>query len=242
MSTETTAAHGEWRQRAGRNRRDRTRRRLLEAADELFRERGYAATTVTAIAERAGVALQTLYLAWEGKSTLFRAAADAATTASGMPMTPQAWRDVIREQLTSDAGTDPTAQHYLAAVADTFVRVAERTAVYWQMQPAAAASDPDVTIGYAAAMRQRRITIDGVARETPARGLRPGLAATTVADTLWALASPEMYSMFVNQAGKTSAEYQQWLVATLTAALCAEPARTTSDPGRPDLNHQRTVA
>lgn len=210
---------------AGQVRRDRSRRQLLTAADELFRERGYAATTVTAIAERAGVALQTLYLAWESKSALFRAAADAAVSASGMPLTAQAWRDDIRGQLDRRASEDPTTEAYLAAVAHIFVQVAQRTAVYWRMQPAAAAADPEIAAGHAAAMRQRRITLEGVARAVPERGLRPGLADEQVADTLWALASPEMYALFVHQAGRTPAEFERWLSTTLAAALCTTPSR-----------------
>lgn len=47
------------------DRRDRmalqTRREILEAARKLFAERGYVATSVTDIAEEAGVAVQTIY-------------------------------------------------------------------------------------------------------------------------------------------------------------------------------------
>lgn len=223
METTTPVVTDERRRQAGSRRRERSRLLLLHAADELFREKGYSATTVSAIAERAGVALQTLYLAWESKSALFRAAADAAVTASGIPLTAQAWRDVIRAELAHDLGHEPSAESYLAAVAQIFVQVAERTAVYWQMQPAAAVSEPDVAAGYARAMGQRRITIEGVAREIPERGLRPDLSSTMIADTLWALASPDLYALFVNQAGRTPAEFQRWLTATLRAALCVAP-------------------
>ena len=41
----------------------RTRTAILDAARELFTERGYAATPMTAIADRAGVALDTVYAA-----------------------------------------------------------------------------------------------------------------------------------------------------------------------------------
>ena len=47
----------------------RTRAAILGAARELFAERGYAATSMTAIADRAGVALDTVYAAnpsWRG--------------------------------------------------------------------------------------------------------------------------------------------------------------------------------
>src|SRR6266536_157975 len=50
-----------------------TRRDILEAAQRLFERRGYAATTMAAIAAEAGVALKTVYLAFETKSGLLRA-------------------------------------------------------------------------------------------------------------------------------------------------------------------------
>src|SRR5947208_312511 len=50
-----------------------TRREILEAAQRLFEARGYAATTVAAIAGEAGVALKTVYVVFETKSGLLRA-------------------------------------------------------------------------------------------------------------------------------------------------------------------------
>src|SRR5919202_6396564 len=50
-----------------------TRRRVLDAAQVLFERDGYAATTMAAIASEAGVALKTVYLAFETKSGLLRA-------------------------------------------------------------------------------------------------------------------------------------------------------------------------
>ncbi|MDQ4092565.1 MAG: TetR/AcrR family transcriptional regulator, partial [Actinomycetota bacterium] len=45
---------------------------MLEAARELFTTRGYAATTVGQIAERAGVAVDTLYATGGRKPVLLR--------------------------------------------------------------------------------------------------------------------------------------------------------------------------
>jgi AcrR family transcriptional regulator len=45
-----------------------TRRDILGAAQRLFERQGYAATTMAAIAAEAGVALKTVYLAFETKS------------------------------------------------------------------------------------------------------------------------------------------------------------------------------
>jgi AcrR family transcriptional regulator len=48
-----------------------TRKRLLQAAQDLIEEGGYAAASVAAIAERAGVAAGTLYRHFDSKEDLF---------------------------------------------------------------------------------------------------------------------------------------------------------------------------
>ncbi len=49
-----------------------TRRSILEAAQRLFERQGYATTTMDAIAEDAGVALKTVYVAFATKSGVLR--------------------------------------------------------------------------------------------------------------------------------------------------------------------------
>src|SRR3981081_1665797 len=50
-----------------------TRSETPEAAQRLFEQRGYPATTMAAIAAEAGVALKTVYVAFETKSGVLRA-------------------------------------------------------------------------------------------------------------------------------------------------------------------------
>src|SRR3954451_8339347 len=52
---------------------EETRRDILSAAQRLFESRGYATTTMDAIAVEAGVALKTVYVGFETKSGLLRA-------------------------------------------------------------------------------------------------------------------------------------------------------------------------
>src|SRR3954451_8997101 len=47
-----------------------TRRRVVDAAGQLFLTRGYVATTMTEIAREAGVALQSVYAAGQSKADL----------------------------------------------------------------------------------------------------------------------------------------------------------------------------
>ena len=50
-----------------------TRRSILDAAQRLFEEHGYPATTMEQVAAEAGVALKTVYVAFATKSGLLRA-------------------------------------------------------------------------------------------------------------------------------------------------------------------------
>src|ERR687885_660757 len=60
----------------GRSRRGaETRRRVEQAAAELFVQRGYHSTSMQDIAAAAGVHVQTIYLAYGTKAELLRAAA-----------------------------------------------------------------------------------------------------------------------------------------------------------------------
>ena len=210
------------RREAGAASREETRRRLLAAADELFGEQGYPATSVAAIAKRAGVSLQTLYLAWGSKRALLRAATDAAASASQLPVKPEEWRANLRAELTSAAGEDGTAGAHLAAVSRLFVRVAGRTAPYWRMHRQAAVTDPEAAADWSALTRERWRTLGEIARDIPRRGLRPGLTDTEITETLWALASPDLYDLFTVEGGREPSAYEAWLTRTLTAALCSD--------------------
>jgi AcrR family transcriptional regulator len=54
-----------------------TRQRLIEVATELFADRGYEATSIEAVLERAGVSRGSLYHHFSGKDRLFEAVVEA---------------------------------------------------------------------------------------------------------------------------------------------------------------------
>src|SRR3954447_24661635 len=77
-----------------------TRRDILAAAQRLFERQGYAATTMAAIAADAGVALKTVYLAFETKSGVLRALWNLLLRGGrdDVPVAEQQWyRDVLAE-------------------------------------------------------------------------------------------------------------------------------------------------
>src|SRR5215218_3311731 len=67
-----------------------TRRDILEAAERVFLRHGYAATTMGAIADEAGVALKTVYVAYASKSGVLRALASAPARRRGRRADPGA--------------------------------------------------------------------------------------------------------------------------------------------------------
>ena len=201
---------------AGAASRAETRRRLLQAAGEEFAERGYHAATVTRIAARAGVTVQTLYLAWGSKRALLRAYLDAAL--SGDP--DQSYAERLPQMLADalpPAETD--ARLALAHFAHLYRQLAERAAIGWRLYRDAAASDAEVADDWHELQRLRHRTFEAGIRRLPTTSLRDGLTVEAAIDTAWAIASPETYELLVSTADYSLDEYEQWVSATLTAAL-----------------------
>lgn len=70
-------------------RRRRTRKAVLDAAEELFVELGYRSASLEAIAERADVAVSSIYFNFEGgKSDLYLALAERAAVINGEMLEP----------------------------------------------------------------------------------------------------------------------------------------------------------
>src|SRR6476659_1734794 len=86
-------------------RKDARPQELLEAAIDLFVERGYAATRLEDVARRAGVSKGTLYLYYENKDELFK----AVVRGSIVPVIGEAEASVsgIIKLVTAEAGNFP---------------------------------------------------------------------------------------------------------------------------------------
>ena len=78
----------------GRPRRAAIDAAIIRAAVELMTEGGVDATTLTAVARRAGVARATVYLRWPTRSALIGAAARAAVGGQVLPLTGEIEEDV----------------------------------------------------------------------------------------------------------------------------------------------------
>jgi AcrR family transcriptional regulator len=192
----------------------RTRAAILDAARALFAERGYAATPVTAIADRAGVALDTVYATVGRKPELARLLIETAISGTDQPV-PAEQRDYVRAiQAAPDAATKITL--YAAAITAIAPRMALVLSIVQQApdEPELAALWTQVAERRAANMR---LFIADLAAAHPLR-LDPGPAA----DIVWATNAPEMYQLLVVQRGWTPQQYEHFLASTWRRLLLAD--------------------
>jgi len=204
------------RQEAAAASRAETRRRLLQAAEDEFTERGYSAATVARIAARAGVTVQTLYLAWGSKRALLRAYMEAAL--AGTDQTPylQARPDLIAAAF---AGVTDDPRAIVRRISAFYRQIAERSALGWQLYRDAAATDPEIAADWQALQTLRHQTFVTLIKQLPPGSLRPGLTRAAAADTAWVIASPDSYDLLVRRRGYPLDRYEKWVTTSLTAAL-----------------------
>src|SRR5579859_4286686 len=112
----------------------RTRAAILDAARDLFTERGYAATPMTAIAGRAGVALDTVYASVGRKPELARLLIETAVSGTDQAI-PAEQRDYV-QAIRAAPNADAKIAIYAAARAAIAPRLAIVLAIIQQAAPA----------------------------------------------------------------------------------------------------------
>ena len=191
-----------------------TRRRIVAAGRDLFVERGYAATTVDAIAERAEVSRKTVFTSVGGKATVLKLAWDWALAGDDEPV-PMAERPEVKALM---AETDPDT--LVARWARFDAAIGARLADLYPVLLVAADGDPDV----AALNRESEGNRRGGARWLVDQladigGLRPGLSRERATDVVATLMDPVPYRRLVHNAGWTFDDYADHLERMVTAAL-----------------------
>jgi AcrR family transcriptional regulator len=151
-----------------------TRRMIIEAAADLFTERGYANTSVAAVAAAAGVALNTVYTSVGGKSALLLALTEHG--ASDEAITETLGRIDVAE----------TSYEIIRITAEGTSRVRQRQHRTLSLLLDNRTAHPDVAAAADLAARVTRQRLAHIAdRLLKVGGLRPGLGTQQVADTLW---------------------------------------------------------
>lgn len=196
----------------------RTRQRVLDIARELFITNGYAGFTMLEVAVRSQVALDTIYATVGRKPQLVRLLVETAisNTHQAVPAEQRAY--VQRIQAAA------TARDKLAIYAAAVVDIQGRLAPIVRALEAAAAAEPELGMIWREISERRARNMKMFAAELmKAGGLREGITVDRIADVIWAMNGPELYTLLVSQRGWSADELEAWLAdawARLLLASC----------------------
>jgi AcrR family transcriptional regulator len=191
-----------------------TRRAILDAAADLFIARGYAATTMTQVAERAGVAVDTVYTAVGRKPALFLELVETAISGTD-EATPAQRRDYVRA-MRAEPDATRKLEIYARAIREIHARLAPLLRI------AQAAAHPEIEEVWQGIARRRAANMRELAQDLAGTGrLRPGLSLDEVADVIWATNSPEFYCLVVEDRSWTPERFERWLAESWCRLLLA---------------------
>lgn len=204
-----------------------TRRRIVEAAAKLFQRDGFTATTIDAIADESGVAVQTIYANAKSKREILKSAIDMAVRgdAHDRDVPVQAsnrWSEITGE-------TDPRTK--LEMFARFHREICDREVDVFTIMSEAAATDPEIKTLLFEYGEKRYADHSAFARSLRGRGqLRAGLTPRRAADIIWTLANETTYLDLVRRRGWTPEGYEGWLAGQLMSALLSLSAKGPIHP------------
>ena len=190
-----------------------TRRAILTAAQRLFEQQGYAATSVPAIADEAGVAVKTVYLAFDTKANLLRVLWEnrLGGDEAGIPVKEQAsYRAVLAE---------PDAERQLRMLAARSRAVKTRSGALMEVIRNATAVDAEIAALWDE-IQTKLLDVQGsIVEQLYERGDLAAADLKSATDILWTLNHPSVWQLLVRERGWTAEQYEQWLGDILCSQL-----------------------
>jgi AcrR family transcriptional regulator len=191
-----------------------TRRQIAESARSLFIESGYDGTTIDAIAQKAGVASETVYSIFNSKRKILWYLMDVSVGSDEKPIRlmdrpePQA---VLHD-------TDPVRQirMFSRGITDILIRVAP----IFEVLRSAAKTDKEISELVQKLLRERleNLTtfVQHLANNT---ALREGLDFNFAGELVWTITSPEVFLLLTRDRGYSTEHYSDWLFVNLRRLL-----------------------
>jgi AcrR family transcriptional regulator len=191
-----------------------TRGSILVAARELFVEQGYRATTVSQIAERAGVAVDTVYASVGRKPQVLRELVETSLSGTDQ-VVPAEQRDYVQQVRTA-----PDAAAKIAIYAQAVAQIHPRLAPVFLALRDAAATEPDCAALWTSIADRRATNMHLFAADLRATGeLRADLSDDEVADIVWSMNAVEYWVLLVTQRGWSPERFGEWLSDAWTRLL-----------------------
>ena len=194
----------------------RTRSRILEAAGDLFAADGYGRTTIRAIADRAGVANDTVYAVFGSKARVLTALID-------QHMAPAAGVTNVLDRPEAQAVRDePDQRRQLHLFASDMAAVSARVRPVYEILRTASAVETEMGAIHAEMDGYRLRNMTEAAGWLAANGpLR--VDVEEAGEIIWALASPDLARMLCDVRGWTQEAYATWLEDALSRVLLPDP-------------------
>jgi len=211
----------------------RNRSAILDTARRQFLERGYATTTVSSIAQEAGVSVETVYKAFGGKAELVRSIYERGLAGRRQASAYQR-SDEMRER---EANPRNILRYWAGLIAELAPEVSP---IRLLMRSAAAGGDPDLANVLKESDDERLQRMRHNARFLAKRGyLRTGVTPTETADVLWTCTSAELYELLVVRRAWSLRRFERFVGDFMIAALLV-PELDLVDP-QPSQEHTRTM-
>lgn len=199
-----------------------TRERMIRAAIDVFTEQGYVGTRMVDIAERAGVAVQTVYFSFHTKSELLQACFEYAVLGPDRLAPPQQpfWAEMEGAR---------SGRAALAAFVRGNTAILTRAAAIDEVAKAAS-HEREAAEVVASSERLRRDGYGEVVTMLAERfGLRAGLGIDEATDLLLLFGSSSTY-LTLQRYGWSDQRFCEWLTDTLARHLLARPGRSRPAP------------
>ena len=190
----------------------RTRARILDAASQLFLERGYARTTMKDVADLAGVARDTVHAVFGSKVRVLTALIDVR-------LVPDSSVANATQRPDAQAVRDEVDQRVQIELFATFIAgLSTQLRPIFEILRTASAVEPEAAAVFEEMDRYRMKNMQTYARWIAARGpLR--VSTRRAGETIWALASPDVGRMLCDELGWTQKQHASWLAGTLARTL-----------------------
>jgi AcrR family transcriptional regulator len=187
---------------------EETKQRIVAASRKLLKSKGYSGMTIEAIANKAEVAVPTVYAVFGSKIGILAELMDEATFGPD-------YEQLVRQALETE---EPHKRlRFAARIAR---RVHDAASSTFDLMRGAGVVAPEF-----AELEKKRESHRYAAQESMidflgrSGRLRPGVNEQAARDILWALTGRELYRMLVRERGWTSQNYEDWLGETLTTSL-----------------------
>src|SRR5260370_34777413 len=193
-----------------------TRGRILDTAQRLFPQRGYAATTMEVIASEAGVATDTVYAAFGTKAGLLHKLLDVRVGGDDLPVA------LLDRTEPRKVRAEPSQRKQIAGFAADVAQIQERAVPVDDIIRSAAAVDPEIAAFRARMHGVRYDNMRQFVSWLAANGaFRGGISQDEAAAVVWTLAGPEVHRLLRTERGWSRERYAAWLADTLTRTLLA---------------------